>query len=118
LTVRIDRKLYQAHRVAWLYYYGAPPVADIDHVNGDRLDNRIVNLRDVPNIVNRQNLRRARVDNETGVLGVTVDRRRGGFKARIQVRGRQLWLGHFSTVKAARRAYLSAKRALHAGCTI
>ena len=58
---RIDlfRKKYQAHRLAYLYVEGQlpPDDMDVDHINGDRLDNRWVNLRLMPSSVNRGNLR-------------------------------------------------------------
>ena len=49
LVIRIDRKLYLCHRLAWLYVHGVFPVGVIDHINGDGFDNRIANLRDVTN---------------------------------------------------------------------
>lgn len=118
LTLRLDKKLYQAHRVAWLHVHGEWPMHDIDHINGDKLDNRIANLRDVPNRINRENMRRARADSSTGILGVQFDARRGLYFARIRHSGRNQWLGYHATAEAASASYLSAKRRLHAGCTI
>jgi hypothetical protein len=117
-TVRLDKKLYQAHRLAWLYVHGEWPSHDIDHINGERLDNRIVNLRDVPNVINRQNMRRARKDSSTGHLGVVADTRRGKFEARIKVDGVARHLGYFSSPEEAHATYVGAKRSLHPGCTI
>lgn len=117
-SIRLDGRLYQAHRLAWLYVHGEWPQQQIDHVNGNRLDNRIENLRDVAPLLNQQNMRRARCDNETGVLGVTVDRRRGGFKARIRAHGRILYLGNFGSIEQAQAVYVTAKRSLHEGATI
>ena len=47
----VDKKMYQAHRLAWLYVHGDWPNSQIDHINGVRTDNRIENLRDVPHAV-------------------------------------------------------------------
>lgn len=118
LTMRLDHRLYQAHRLAWLWVKGAWPVHEIDHINGNRTDNRIVNLRDVPNAVNRQNTRAARVDSETGLQGVTFCKRRRRFFSRIRLDGRARFLGYFDNSQLAHAAYLAAKRQLHVGCTI
>ena len=48
LSCRLYGKHYALHRLAWFHYYGSWPVHEIDHINGVRSDNRIVNLRDVP----------------------------------------------------------------------
>lgn len=117
LNFCVDGTSYSAHRMAWLYVHGEWPRGQIDHINGVRTDNRIENLRDVNASVNAQNLKRARRDNKTGLLGVSV-RPNGTFIAQIQVDGRVKHLGVFSAPEAAHQAYLMAKRGLHAGCTI
>lgn len=63
LRLRINGALYKAHRVAWLHFYGVWPVNTIDHLNGDRTDNRIENLRDVPHAENQLNQKRHRAGN-------------------------------------------------------
>lgn len=60
LRICIDQVSYKAHRLAWLYHYGEWPKNTIDHINGDRTDNRIANLRDVPHALNQLNLKRHR----------------------------------------------------------
>lgn len=118
LTIRVDRKLYQAHRLAWLHFHGEWPEHDIDHINGDRLDNRLANLRDVGNTVNRENMRRARADCAAGLLGVHFDKRRGTYFSSITAHGVQKYLGAFHSAESAHAAYVTAKRRLHIGCTI
>ena len=114
--IDIDGCTYWAHRLAWLHVHGTWPEVEIDHINGDRADNRIVNLRSVPRGVNQQNLRRAHKNNRSGLLGVSKWRNRWG--ARIKVDGVQTWLGVFDTPQEAHEAYLAAKRQMHDGCTI
>jgi len=68
VQIRINGKLYLAHRLAWFYVYGEWPSCEIDHISRNRSDNRITNLR-VGILVNRQNTP-VRKDNKTGVKGV------------------------------------------------
>jgi hypothetical protein len=115
-SLRVCGKTYLAHRLAWLYVHGEWPKHDIDHISGNKSDNRIANLRDVTRSVNCGNQRRARVDNKIGLLGVCkVD---DLYIAQIGVPGRIIKLGKFNTPDEAHSAYLSAKRSMHAGCTI
>ena len=116
LEVRVNKTTYLVHRLVWLIHTGSWPEHLIDHLNGVRTDNRIVNLRDVPRRVNQENQRRARCDSQTGVLGVYAKRNK--FSSSIGVCGRRVYLGVFDTPLEAHQAYLTAKRALHAGCTI
>lgn len=115
MTIRLHRRLHQAHRLVWLYVHGQWPSHDIDHINGIRTDNRIENLRDVPNEVNRQNTKRARVDSRSSVQGVRYDGRRGHYVAQIRHKGRRHYLGSFGSPDAARAAYVAAKTKLHEG---
>lgn len=106
-----------AHRLAWLYVYGEWPQHGLDHINGVRLDNRISNLRDVPQTINLENQRKAKGLTKSGFLG--VERTRGGkWAARIVANGKRYGLGVFATPEAAHSAYVTAKRKLHEGCTI
>jgi hypothetical protein len=114
--VKLWGRQHQAHRIAWLISRGEWPAGDIDHINGDRADNRLANLRDVPSTVNAENRRTASRHAATKVLGVSMEGTR--FKARVRVNKREVYLGLFDTAEQAHAAYLKAKRELHAGCTI
>ncbi|MEJ7932564.1 HNH endonuclease signature motif containing protein [Ramlibacter sp. AN1015] len=105
------------HRLAWAFMHGDWPTQDIDHINGDRTDNRIANLRDVPRRINAQNLRRARSNNISGLLGVAT-LANGKFLARIHVNGKNVRLGLFTSPAEAHSAYIAAKRELHEGCAV
>jgi hypothetical protein len=113
-----DSRLYMVHRVIWLMMTGAWPKADIDHIDGDILNNRWTNLRDVPTQLNCQNQRRAQRNNKSGLLGVTWSGQHGKWRARIHVDGKKRHLGLFQTKEEAHECYLEAKRLFHDGCTI
>jgi hypothetical protein len=118
--IRVDGVKHFAHRLAWLHVHGEWPAGEIDHVNGDKLDNRIANLRDVTRSTNKQNMREARADSASGFLGVLFRKtaKRNPYAASIMVEGRRKHLGQFPTPDAAHAVYVNAKRQLHAGCTI
>ena len=113
IRIRIDGKKYKAHRLAWLYTLGNWPSDYIDHINGIRNDNRIVNLREATNAENKQNQRVANVNNKTGLLGVSFHRKSGKFIARITVNGIRIGIGNFDNAEEAHQAYLRKKQELH-----
>jgi len=114
-TVRINRKSYKLHRLAWLYCKGEWPKGDIDHINGQRSDNRIANLRDVDRATNLQNMRSPKHNKSTGVLGVYPSRNGKRFEAKISISNKSRGLGCFDTIEQAQAAYFAAKQSLHAG---
>lgn len=115
-TVRLGGRSYKLHRLAWLHATGSWPTGDIDHINGVRHDNRLCNLRDVSRKTNLQNMREAKNNHSTGVLGVYPSRDK--FCAAISMDDKKIHLGTFATVDEAKQAYLSAKRRMHEGCTL
>jgi len=118
LRVTVDGRRYLQHRLIWFFVYGKFPSEQVDHIDGDRTNNAIANLRHVSNMKNAQNIRRAHRDSKTGLLGVAATER-GTWEARIQVNGRRTCLGStFKTPEEAHAVYLDAKRRLHEGCTI
>ena len=118
LLCHLDGKRYSMHRLAWLYMTGSFPDGEIDHISGEKSDNRFSNLRDVNRATNMQNIVRASSNNKTGLLGVVANKKLGNFMARIRVDGRNMHLGTFKTADDAHIAYLNAKRKFHNGCTI
>lgn len=114
LRLCIHGERYLAHRVAWLYVHGQWPAADIDHINGDRLDNRMCNLRLATHSQNQQNRKRASSTNKSsGVMGVGWDKSKNRWRAEICVQGKRRTLGRYATVAEASEAYLRAKATLH-----
>lgn len=116
IQVGLFGRRYYAHRLAWFLHYGRWPQGELDHVNGNRADNRIENLREVTRDENAQNRRKAQGNNKLGVLGVYRHSER--FRAQIMAAGGRIHLGLFDTVEEAHAAYVAAKRRFHAGNTL
>jgi len=117
VRIRIDQRTYYGHRLAWFWAHNEWPPEEIDHIDGNPSNNRLSNLRAVSRAVNQENIRKPPRHNTTKLLGAS--RAAGGkFMAALMVRKRQVYLGTFSTAEEAHAAYLTAKRRLHAGCTI
>jgi HNH endonuclease len=106
LTIRVDGELALAHRLAWLHVYGEWPFQVIDHVNGDPLDNRISNLRDVSQLVNTLNLHKVRPDNKSGSIGVSR-LPNGRWLAQL---GRNKWRASYDSFEDAVSAYALKKQ--------
>jgi hypothetical protein len=98
-TVSFNSKTYLAHRLAWFLHYGHWPSEGIDHQNHDGCDNRIENLRDVPQAVNLRNSKRSKA-NSSGCTGVSKGYK-GRFYAWIGFKGKRVALGGFSTFEDA-----------------
>lgn len=91
---RIFDRAYRAHRVVWAIVYGETPSMEIDHIDGDRANNRIENLRLVTGAENQRN-KGLNKNNTSGVLGVCWDKGRGKWMARISHKGKAVSLGRF-----------------------
>lgn len=92
---------FRAHRIIWAIHYGSWPIESIDHIDGNRANNTISNLRDVAHKVNCQNAKRPS-HNTSGYVGVSVDRRNPcKWVAKIKVDGRVKQLGTFKSYEAA-----------------
>lgn len=116
LQIRIDGKAYYAHRLAWLAATGDLPKDRVDHIDGNRKNNRIENLRVVDQSTNLENQRQARADGSSGFLGVS--KKRGRWRAAIKVKGKTMHIGTFDSPSEAQAAYIDFKRRMHVGCTI
>lgn len=106
-------KVYRAHRLAWFFVYGTWPDL-LDHINRNRADNRLANLRIASKAQNSRNAAQ-RSSNKSGVTGVSYDAARGKWRASLVVDGRQVLAQRFDSVEDAKAAYKFAvqSRGLH-----
>lgn len=114
--IGIDGRRYLAHRLAWLYMTGVWPIDQIDHINGVPDGNQWSNLRQATGSQNQQNLRKAKGNSKSGLLGVCASR--GKWMASITCGGKQKHLGYFETPQMAHEAYIAAKFKMHPFQTI
>lgn len=117
LRITINRKAHSAHRLAWLYVYGEfpPKGMETDHINHDKLDNRIKNLRIVTQSQNSANSK-VYSTNKLGVRGVIQCPRTGRFFARIKHNGKNRHLGTFNTIDEAAARFSQEAKAIWGEC--
>lgn len=109
ILIKINNKKYKAHRLAWLYMYGKFPENNIDHINGNALDNRIINLRTCDQAQNNANKRRYL----TKKISKGVRKNKKSYSARIQFRGVCVTIGCYKTEKEASDAYFEKAKELY-----
>lgn len=109
IKIRINYKLYSAHRLAWFYTYGSWPKYNIDHINGVRDDNRIINLRTVSRRENAQNMCRHR---NGKLVGAHFNKLRNYYQSAISINGKVISLGVFKTEIEAHRAYIEKQKTI------
>jgi hypothetical protein len=110
-VIRLDGTLYKAHRLVWLHCYGMWPTKNIDHINRDKSDNRVKNLRLVDQSANMHNVG-VRSNCKSGVSGVSWRADRKKWNARIKVGYKNFNLGLFDTKAAAVAARKAAETRL------
>lgn len=106
VTIAFDGIEYLAHRLAWAMSHGSLDInVQIDHLNGDRADNRLKNLRAATHAENCRNSK-VRKHSKSGVKGV---RKRGTkWHVRIRFDNKAIWVGSYETLEDAKQAYEAA----------
>lgn len=100
LVIGLSRQILYAHRVAWALMHGAWPPQNIDHIDGNKTNNREINLRCVPQADNARNASMSR-NNLSGVSGVSFAKREGKWRARVMHNYRDIHCGYFATKEEA-----------------
>ena len=106
LTIKINGFNFKAHRIAWFIMTGDQP-HEIDHINGDALDNRFLNLRNVTHYENTKN--HGRIINGSGLPCGVRNTSSGKYQARITADKKVIHLGTFEDIQSAKSAYENAK---------
>lgn len=121
LKVAVDKTQLKVHRVAWVLAHGRWPPHYLDHIDGNRKNNILSNLREATRSENGQNQRRPSRRNKCGSLGVSYHNNpaaKNPWIAQIAINGEKKYLGSFATEADASKAYLAAKVELHPFQTI
>tara|TARA_R110000744_G_scaffold194735_1_gene313664 strand:+ start:272 stop:757 length:486 start_codon:yes stop_codon:yes gene_type:complete len=111
IHIKVDGKMYLGHRLAWLYIHGSIPT-NLDHIDGNRVNNKIENLRPASSFQNAHNAS-IRSDNNSGYKGVGFHSMTGKWRARIRYMNKRKSLGLFDTPELAHKAYCQAADKLH-----
>lgn len=119
LAIKVDGYRTLLHRAVIAMTSGEWPKGVVDHINGDRSDNRLCNLRVVSHMGNIQNQRRPQKSNKTsGLLGASWHQPSQKWQSKISVNCVITHLGLFDTPEEAHGAYVEAKRRIHPTCSI
>ena len=109
-STALNGKQYYQHRLVWLYVYGEWPTSAIDHINGNREDNRIENLRLATASENQHNRKKTK---DRGAPVGAYKHYSGNWYSMIMVDKKSKYLGSFKTAEEAAEAYAKAKKDLH-----
>ena len=113
VQIGFDGHRFWAHRLVFFMQTGNWPTEEIDHIDGDKVNNAWSNLRECSRKENAQNRKNVPSTNDLGILGV---RRVGSkFRSSIEVDGKYMHLGYFLSAEEASAAYLNAKSSFHPG---
>jgi hypothetical protein len=111
--IRIDGVDYELHRIIFLHHYGyLTHGLDVDHIDGDKQNNRIENLRECTRGQNQENSK-LRLDNITGVKGVQYDKRRKKYRVNIKTNKKNYNGGSYATLEEATIKAKQLREELH-----
>lgn len=102
--INVDGERLRACRLAWLYMTGNWPVEHVDHINGNSLDDKWINLRECTRSENMSNAKLLRLNNTSGARGVDWNKRLGKWHARVKFEGQLHHCGYFDNFDDAVKA--------------
>ena len=108
----VRRKTIYTHRAAWAYVNGSWPKNTIDHINGNKSDNRISNLREATSGENNRNSKTPK-SNTSGVKGVSWNSKHQRWRARVGINKKDIHVGEFLTIQQAENAIIEMRKTLH-----
>jgi hypothetical protein len=111
IKIKINYVFYCEHRLVWMWHFGEMPLLDIEHINANKSDNRIENLREITKSEIRHRSKKAPLNKTSGFLGVYKHKNK--WRAKIKLNSKQIHLGTFDNPEEAHQAYLAKKRELH-----
>lgn len=111
-VIRIDGNLYLAHRLSYMIHYKTIIIDEVDHIDGNRSNNIITNLRECDRSKNNHNRQIGR-DNTSGVKGVFWNAKRNKFVVKIRINNHQKHIGYFDLIEDAISAIQKAREELH-----
>ena len=112
VLIRLDGKFFRAHRLAWFYIHGEWPADEIDHINGNRSDNRICNLRVASRSRNSCN-KPMRKDNQTGAKSVLYFKDWGAYYVRFNLNKTTYNFGPFTSFDEAKVVAIEKRKEAH-----
>ena len=112
VQIQINKRNCLAHRIAWIYHYGHAPTGQIDHINCDKTDNRIFNLRIATPSENSRN-QIGKSTNTSGYKGVSWNKQMKKWLAQICSNNIAKHIGYFDTKENAYAAYCEYAKHLH-----
>lgn len=111
ISIWINSLQFSAHRLAWAMSNGEWPLLDIDHINGNKSDNRICNLRHASRSENMFN-RGKNKNNSSGMKGVTFCKGTGRWRAQMMINRKAMTIGRFDSIEEASAAYFEKAKEL------
>lgn len=110
IRVKVKQKFYPSHRIAWFIYHGQQPEGQLDHIDNDKTNNRISNLRLATPIQNNQNIGKTS-SCTSGVKNVTWQK--GAWQVVIKVNGKPMYFGRFQNLFEARERAIEVRKRYH-----
>lgn len=111
--INIDKKMYRLHRMIFLYHHGhLTDGLQVDHIDMEKSNNRIENLREVTNAQNQHNTR-ITVTNNTGVKGVAWHKAKKKYKVTVSLNSKSIHLGYFDDLEEAKAAAIAGREKYH-----